>query len=217
MIIAQLLSAAFGQAFSRNREIHKSWISISFRVGSSLPNSLLPLSIQKAGELDLLLRSLEAEFSSQPSEGADPFLFNNSKQAMLTELWIGMVYEIFRLLIERDLAPDRTEFKALAHELRLLRIPLEKHEIAADKKLSGPLLLQRLPVVEGANGDFTYNNRDNKKSHIMPFTTSNRGSIMWNVIDTESQNSYWLERLSLSDRIVALFSVDRVPGVPVAA
>ena len=50
--------------------------------------------------------------------------------------------EIFGLLRTRKLVLDNPAFETLAHDLELLRIPLEKHEIAADKKLTEPLLMQ---------------------------------------------------------------------------
>jgi hypothetical protein len=56
-------------------------------------------------------------------------------QKMLADLWIGSLYETTRMLIERKLAPDTDEYRSLAHAFRLIRIPLEKHEIALDHKL----------------------------------------------------------------------------------
>jgi hypothetical protein len=123
---------------------------------------------------------------------------------MLSELWIGAVYEVFRLLIKRELAPDADAFRALAHELRLLRIPLEKHEIAADRKLSGPLPMQRHPPNNDETDSYQYSKSDAQRAHIMPSAISPRGSVMWHVLDVGVGNSYWLERRAVSERMVAL-------------
>jgi hypothetical protein len=92
----------------------------------------------------------------------------------------------------------------LAHELRLLRIPLEKHEIAADRKLTEPLRMHRQPPNNDDTDSYEYSNNDARKAHIMPTGISSRGSVMWQVIDLQSNSSYWLERRDLSERIVAL-------------
>ena len=116
-------------------------------------------------------------------------------QKMLSDLWIGSLYEAFRLLIDRKIAPTDNEFLKLAHELRLLRIPLEKHEIAADRKLPDPLLLIRTPSSDVANDYYEYSSSDPTKAHIMPSGISGRGSVMWQVIDaTNAIKSFWIER-----------------------
>src|SRR5260370_36157450 len=98
---------------------------------------------------------------------------------MLSELWVGRVYETYRLLIDRKIAPDNEEFRRTAHDLRLLRVPLEKHEIAGDRKLDQPLLL-----TSGQDRDlYAYSHTDPLKAHIMPGGISARGSMMWQIID----------------------------------
>ena len=48
-------------------------------------------------------------------------------------------------MLDRKIAPDEEEFRRTAHDLRLLRIPLKKHEIAGDRNLDEPLLMKRMP------------------------------------------------------------------------
>jgi hypothetical protein len=209
--VTQLITAAFMLARFRYPELRETWTSISARVGGLLPNSPLLSSIHRTGDLDMMLRAMEDDFSAPP-EGGDEAnrqadLLSDHYQLMLSELWVGAVYEIFRLLTdsERKLAPDSDAIMALAHDLRLLRIPLEKHEIAADRKLSEPLLMQRYPPNINETDSYHYSKSDARRAYNMPSGVSSRGSVRWYVIDVKSQKSYWLERRALSERIVALW------------
>ena len=200
MTVTQLITTAFMLARSRYPELHKTWIS-----------SLLFPSVQRTGDLDMMLRAMEDDFSAAP-EGADEAdqpadLLSAHYQLMLSELWVCAVYEIFRLLTEskRKLAPESDAITALAHDLRLLRIPLQKHEIATEWKLSEPLLMQRFPPNNNGTDNNYYSLSDGRRAHIMPTGISSRGSVMWHVIDVESKISYWLERRAISERIVALW------------
>jgi hypothetical protein len=205
MTVTQLITEAFVLARSRYPEIHKAWISTSVQLGGLLPSTLFMLSLQRAGDLDMVLRCMEDDYVP-PSEGAGEL--SGHYQSMLSEHWIGAVYEIFRLLIERKLTSDNDAITGLAHHLRLLRIPLEKHEIAADKKLSGPLVMARYPPNNNeADNYYVYSKSDAQRAHGMLSGLSSRGSMMWQVIDLESNISYWLERRDLSERIVALWGV----------
>lgn len=125
-------------------------------------------------------------------------------QSLVSELWVGSAYEIVRLAVERALLPTSLNLSALAHDLRLLRIPLEKHEIAVDRKLKGKLTLARHPP-NGNETDFVeYDKADRQKSHIMPAGLTDRGSMTWCAIDIEADTEKWIERLDLSDRFLAL-------------
>jgi hypothetical protein len=197
--ISASILEAFNEADRRYPEISKSWITVSVRMGGRLPNSLLMPAVQRDGSLDRILLCMEDELAAKLQN--DGFAIHYQK--MLSDLWIGGVYEAFRLLIDRKIAPPEDEFLRLAHELRLLRIPLEKHEIAADRKLPNPLLLVRTPPNNNANDHYEYSSGDRTKTHIMPSGISARGSIMWQVIDaTDGIKSFWIERRDLSDRIL---------------
>ena len=152
----------------------------------------------------MVLRCMEDEFSPPQASAGEPDL-SLHYQIMLSEIWVGAVYEIFRLLTEREIAPDNDAFKTLAHDLRLLRIPLEKHEIALDRELSEPLVMVRQPPKNDGADTYTYSRSDPQKAHIMSTGLRRRGSAMWRVIDLKSKTSHWLERRALSERIVALW------------
>jgi hypothetical protein len=52
----------------------------------------------------------------------------------------------FRLLDEREPADDDARFTEIFRALKLVRITLEKHEIAKDRRSSEPLQLVRSPA-----------------------------------------------------------------------
>lgn len=215
--VKQLMSTAFRLAFTQHREIRETWSTIAHRIGGgSLPHSMLFISIQHIGDLDIVLRCMEEETkvdNSQRQELAgDVDLSFYSQvmdyQVMLSEVWICNSYEVFRLLQSRKLVNQNDAFKDLAHDLKLLRIPIEKHEIANDRKLSEPLQMQRISKEGEATSPYEYSRSDPLRAHIMGRGTSTRGSVMWEALDGASGNPYWLERLSLSERIVSLWQSD---------
>jgi hypothetical protein len=205
--VTQLITAAFMLARSRYPELHKTWISISLRVGGLLPNSMLSVSVQRAGELDMVLRCMEDDFSPAREGAGEVDLFSFHYQKMLSDIWVGKAYEIFSLLInsKRKLASKSDAITDLARDLKLLRIPLEKHEIATDWELSEPLQMERRPPKNNETDIYLYSKSDTQKAHIMPSEISSRGSVRWHVINVESKRSDWLERRALSERIVALW------------
>jgi hypothetical protein len=84
-------------------------------------------------------------------------------------------------------------------------MPLEKHEIAKDRNLEHPLQMTRYPPNENASDLYTCKSEDNLRAHIMPSGISGRGSVMWDAIDVRKNNSRWIERRQISDRILELW------------
>src|SRR5258708_6520085 len=130
MTIGTQIANAFNDAKTHYPELQRTWIRISHRVGSRLTNSLLPVSIQKDGDVDVLLRCMEDEAAQDNPTGFDGGVFGYQK--MMSEYWVGGMYETFRLLRQRGLADTSTAFAEILRDLELLRMPLEKHEIAKD-------------------------------------------------------------------------------------
>jgi hypothetical protein len=89
--VTQLITAAFMLSRSRYPELHKIWINVAFRVGGLLPNSLLLPSVQRTGDLDMMLRAMEDDYSAQPEGAGDEDLFSAHYQLMFSELWVGAV------------------------------------------------------------------------------------------------------------------------------
>jgi Recombinase len=134
--VGLLLANAFAQARSRYAELNSSWIRISFLVGSRLPASLMFVSIQREGEVDLVIRCIEDELAQMRATQQDDPLFVVNYLNLMSTYWIGGMYETFRLLRERKLAGDDQRFSAIFTDLELLRIPLEKHEITKNRTLA---------------------------------------------------------------------------------
>jgi hypothetical protein len=203
MTIGTQIANAFNDAKTRYSELQSTWIRISYRVGSRLIDSLLPRNIQREGDVDILLRCMEDEAAQDNPTGFDGGVFGYQK--MLSEYWVGGMYEIFRLLRQRDLADTSSSFAEILLDLELLRMPLEKHEIAKDSALKAPVEMVRNPPKNDSTDIYTYDPSDDQRAHIMPFGKSPRGSLTWYVTDVRTGTDRWIERRDLSDRILALW------------
>lgn len=207
--ISSLIATTFAVAAQKNPGLPEAWVRVSFRLGGLLPKSRLTLSIQQEGNVDALLRTMEDERAAGQADQETMFAFHY--QVMLSELWVGRFYEHLRLLVsgDRKLLPKSGEIGALAEDFRLLRVPIEKHEIASDGQLSAPLQMQRRPVQGRPSDVYEYDKTDPQRAHIMPVAISPRGSVMWEVIDLKNNKDLWIERRALSDRIIGLWGDDK--------
>ena len=164
--IGQLVVAAFG--FSRNNEpqLNERWIWMSHRIGSKLPRSLLMVSIQRLGEVDLVCRALEKEMLSQPPRDGEMDLRFNYL-VVFSEWWIASAYAICFTLKDRQLLSD-PEFLRLADDLRMIRVQLEKYEVPSDRHLSEPLQFSptQLRPDEKEPPIYVYDKTDRLKAHI---------------------------------------------------
>src|SRR5258705_13223204 len=141
LTVGQLLTAAFGLSRVRYQELNKRWVAASWRTGSKIPGSLAMVSIQRIGELDLVCRALEDELVANPPKEGE-MDFRDNYLMMLSELWIGTAYAVsFALKDRKLLLDDDDDFIELANDLRLVRVQIEKHQIASDRDLSEPLPL----------------------------------------------------------------------------
>jgi hypothetical protein len=203
--IGNLISQAFTLARSKISELPPEWIRISFYLGARLPNSLLTPAIQRDGELDVVLRCIEAEMAESIKNKASDDIFVGHYLNALSIYWVGGMYETFRLLLDkRRVAATDPAVIGIHHDLELIRIPLEKHEIAKDQNIKEPLALMRLPLNNNATDAFSYDPDDNLRSHIMPTGLSARGSMVWQAIDGRNNRQKSIERRDISDRILAL-------------
>ncbi len=210
--VTNVLDAAFGLARQRHGEIYRRWISASFAIGGQLPDSLLSESVQRAGEMDLILRCLEDEFAL-PETAA--IMFKAHWNFMFAAVWIGQAYDAIRLL--RVIQDESKEHDQIAHDLRLLRIALEKHQIAEDRKLTEPLKMVRQPPKGDETDNYIYSPDDPQRSHIMPCGISPRGSVVWQVVDLRANTARWIERRDLSDRILARWAPSQQSAAAQAA
>jgi hypothetical protein len=123
-------------------------------------------------------------------------------QIFFSEVWVGGVYETMRLLLnERKFVPDSGEYRALFNDLELLRITIDKHDIAKQRDLKAPLQM----MTYDQKDVHVFIKGDPQRSHIMSIAVSVRGSLMWQAIDGRTAADRWIERRSLSDRMIALW------------
>ena len=214
--VTQALSYALGTAWKNQSDIHKKWIEISHQVGSILPDSLLGVSVQRLGRFDMLIREVEKTFTPDSMNSSSPDMFANEVLSSFSENWVCNAYEIFRTLNEREFISTGKEFDEIYNDLRLIRIPLEKYQLAKDKILINrdqPLELVSFPTTNMAPAKrYIYSSEKEhkkKRSHVMPTGISRNGSFMWHVLDLEDPSNIeelWIERLSLSNRTIDLFT-----------
>jgi hypothetical protein len=176
-------------------------------------------NVQRVGELDMVLRAMEEEFSAQQSLPSG-MSFGFHHQMTLSETWVIICYEALRALRQREEeaaniaraqkrepAPDDISalpsFRQIFLDLELLRMPMAKYEIAKDKTMKSPLTMRAVPPT-GVSNDRVYDKADPTRSHIMPTGLSDRRSATWLVFDHSAPNQYWVERRDLSDRLLAL-------------
>lgn len=221
--VTQLVVAAFTHARAHQQGLAERWVKVSYRIGGHLPNSLMTDSVQREDEIDAVLRSMEAdcvERIKKQSDDGDIFSFHY--QMMFSVSWISNCYEFLRAVKQRKLEREKkgevvasevfdTEFKNLFRDFEILRVTLDKHELPKDNQLRQPLQMERTPKVEGSADSYTYDRSDTKRGHIMPSGISQRGSIMWFATDPASNESGWIERQELSDRLIALFEGSAQP------
>ncbi|MCJ8142742.1 hypothetical protein MKI84_07405 [Ancylobacter sp. A5.8] len=199
MKVAQYINAAFGLAAQRHASIFDRWIALSL-IGAGLPRSLLMPNIQRIGRLDILLRCLEEELIAVGGEARGDLGFDHLLH--LSELWVGSAYEIFRVMDERGLVEKTPEFKQIKWDLSLLRMPLEKHELAGRKRTG---VLEFWPIGEANVSDSAevYDPDDPQRSFIMPTGLSSRGSASWAPYDHLAGSSRWIERRQIADAILS--------------
>ena len=193
----KFVQLAFGLAQSNHTERHKRWIAMSHKVGGRLPKTALMMNIQYLGSLDLLL--WDQEILRKDRVKNDELDFGFHYQCLLSNLWIGSAYEIFRLLKSRDIIASKV-FRDIEYDLKLLRIPMEKLEIASDKKFK-TVTLRAQPEREN-DADYVYESADPQRGYMMPSALSDTGSICWQPIDALNGGQRWLSRADLSNQIL---------------
>ncbi|ANV98973.1 hypothetical protein LMTR13_00970 [Bradyrhizobium icense] len=165
------------------------------------------VSVQRVGELDLLCRALEVELVEHPPKPEEMDLRDNYL-FMYSELWIGAAYAVSFALKDRKLLLDDANFVELAEDLRLVRVQIEKHQIASDRALKEPLPLSTGPDPRGEAPEqfYTYDKSDPRRAHIGRTGVSDRRSIMWEVIEAKTQTMRWIERRTVADKMLDVFS-----------
>ena len=209
--VTTCIQTAFNLSYEKYEDIYKEWKRASFRSLSLVSAPQIIGSLQELGRFDTVIRAMEDELQlelSQNSQGCDlgflPFLSEN---------WLSKTYAIGRAIRQRnDCLPD--DFKNLLNDFKIIRVTLEKYEIANDRLLKEPLAFQTVPHDKDRRQIFSYDKKDKKRHHIMLTGISHRGSVVWEateVCDKRDNNSKKevspsifkiLERRDLSDRFL---------------
>ena len=204
--VSPLLNGLFNVARAKYRAEYEAWVELSGRLSGRFNLVAAAPSIQREGDLDLLLRCLEDEFN--PSNDASHY------QMMFSETWIVGCYEILRTFQQRDRDGvfESGEFKSIFTDFELLRMPIAKFEIAKDRGLEQqPMPMRRVGDGEAKPIEF-YDPKDPSRWHIMPNGPSLRGSAVWLALDGRNSRPHWVERRDLADRLLSLLRVVKGAG-----
>lgn len=205
-MVTQHLSEAFQEVFQAYPTLHGRWVRISHKIGGGLPDSLLCHSIIRDGQFDLLIRTLEEKYieNNEDNIGIDEISIINI-QYQMSQYWICGVYANLFKLKKSIIIDNYDNFDCVFDDLRILRVGIEKHEIADDRNLKQPIAMQRISSAQHSTDSYNYDPKDPKRAHIMPIGISERGSFCWQITDLKQKSSRWLERQELSDRVLDLF------------
>ena len=202
MQIATQITNTFETAKDRLPELAQRWIHAAVQLGAKLPASGLMMSIQREGSFDLVLRCMEDEHATAP----DFFAFRY--QRMLSEYWISGLYDTLRLLRDRKLLKNETTHMPLFADVELVRMGVDKHEIAKDRDLE--TLLQQLvrhPFPQIPPGGSVYDPKDPQRAQTPPVTLWQNGSVAWRVFDVRSNANRWVNRRDVSEQVLSLWGV----------
>jgi len=210
----QLIVGAFNLARSQYPELNKRWINASYRMGGIIRDAALTFVLQQAGELDLLCRSIEQETqrsikSQQSTSGSEGTDLQINYLELLSSQWVSVTYAAHFALHSRKLLP--TVADNFFDQIRILRVQLEKHEIADPKdrkqRRQVPIEMTRMPEKDG-DRPFLYDPRSATRSHITPRGLSQRGSYAWLLIkiDKNKQENIWVERQDLANQMLSIWS-----------
>jgi hypothetical protein len=217
--VSPLLNSLFNVARAKYRAEHEAWVQLSYRLSGRFNLVTAIPSIQREGDLDILLRCLEDEFDTNKASGTN-FAFHY--QLMFSETWIVNLYEILRAFQQRDReaakagrptsgVSELNEFKSIFTDFELLRMPIAKFEIAKDDKLMQPLPMRRVGSDETKSIEF-YDPKDPSRFHIMPQGVSSRGSAVWLALDVRNSREHWVERRDLADCLLSLLKLLKGAG-----
>jgi hypothetical protein len=218
--VSPLLNGLFNVARAKYKAEKEAWVQLSSCLSGRFNLLTAVQSIQREGDLDLLLRCLEDEFNTNnDAPGVD---FSSHYQMMFSEMWIVGCYEILRAFKQRDReaaearratsgVSELGEFESIFADLELLRMPIAKFEIAKDDKLRQPRPMRRVGEGEAKPIEF-YDPKDPSRFHIMSKGVSRRGSAVWLALDGRDLGQHWVERRDLADRLLSLLGLVKGAG-----
>ncbi|MBD3787299.1 MAG: hypothetical protein IE922_10085 [Sphingomonadales bacterium] len=200
----ELIDLAWGAALASGEDIYAQWTKLSHKLAA--PNCRATVAIQNLGQLDLLLRALEAEALPAPAMGS---LFAAIHRDILSVSWVLNAYEIVRSLNRTEKAAAEATGTArtpglddLITRFALARMPLAKGEIA---NYSAKKFKPSEPIIMAHKDGSDPRPYVNDGSLLTPRAISAvTGAIVWRVVDLGTDNDVTISRRELSDAFLAL-------------
>lgn len=204
MKATDLFLTGYGMAMASDQELHKKWISISFKLGP-IAGMVHTINLQRIGRLDMMLRLLEADrlemMKAEPSDEVDMSL---DVQFAFSESWLLLAYEVARAAKEqlKRRGEEMAKLLELENRLALVRMPVAKGEIQGmhlkANKADPPMLVKA--------GDDTPEAYQDDGSYIMPRSLCGEaGAVVWYPVDMATRETVAICRRDLSDEVLALF------------
>ena len=185
-------------------ELHKRWISVSFKLGA-IAGAVHTLSVQRIGRLDMLLRLLEDErLERTKDDPANEPDWSLDLQFALSENWLLSAYEVARTAKEmlKRRSDKLPRLLTLENRLALVRMPIAKGEIQGMNQRTNrdnPPMLVRA-------GDNTPEPYQADGSFIMPKSLcAETGSALWHPVDMTIVQTVAICRRDLSNELLGLF------------
>ncbi len=202
---------AHNLAATSHDDVFEKWVVTSRQVGFSLPDSSIPSTIQSLGWLDMILQEMEENYISIEDRTSDNAQIGLHILSELSNVWVCNAYEIVRVLIARWKKMEveiNEEIITLAFHLRLIRIPLGKHEFPKHQKQTVEMHMKIFP--DGETVSFYSSDDPRRSANLSTGINKFQGSQQWLVTDviTDKNNpsSYILDRREISDRILTLLN-----------
>lgn len=204
MKATDLFLAGYRLAMASDQELHKKWISISFKLGS-IAGTVHTINLQRIGRLDMMLRLFEKDRLEAMNRGAtDEVDISLDVQFAFSESWLLFAYEVARSAKEQLKRRDEElpRLLTLEHRLAVVRMPVAKGQIQGMNlraNRDNPPLLTRA-------GDVEPEPYEPDGSYIMSYRLCEEtGAVLWCPVDMTTRQNVAICRRDLSDEMLALF------------
>ncbi|MEA5163519.1 hypothetical protein U5903_22335 [Cereibacter johrii] len=191
---SNLITQAFNLSLARQNSVFEAWVQASHKLSFGSP--WLALIIQDCGKIDILLRQMEEE-SATTEVSAE--IFSLDPRKILSEAWTGKLYAALRLICKE---PDlKKHFAALFKATTLVRVPLEKLQIADDRRLKGKEELRLYRSDDPSEEPIPYNLSQRPQISPQIFLDRATGSIAWDTFNVavDPPEMRRISRIELSD------------------
>lgn len=185
---------------NKNPQLQQRWIAASFRLGNIGAEEYLRYQFDY--QLDMLLRAMEDELAGVDHENMpEATMLGMNVQSMLTRQWLFSTYEMLRTAKSSAKGQGNADLKSLHDDIKVIRVPLAKNEIADDRRLAAEGL--ELVRVGNENDVVVYDRVNKVPYHPSLQVNIQTGSFGWKAIDLRNgalEREFY--RRDLSDRLL---------------